>query len=341
MAKRTCIRWTAAIVILWTVAGGCSGGSGSENRPAPEEAPSDEHPDETWPPPDPPVPEPEVDAGTEPMDAGTPEPKSFDVFGTRQLHPTAPGGRTWAARWDGPRRTLGAWQRDPYDPELQTRGSNQTLEIRGDGTARSSGETVRIYIGTPHTGWLNTEVTVYARRVSEWRDAPTSSGFEFQTRTNDGHQSERGRTDTGLDWHCLGHAYGASLRFDGRAVLEKELKHPHYTPQVVKELWGGRGLRRNTWIGLKVLTYNLPGDRVKQELWMDLTDGREGGTWRKVHEHIDAGGWSIPPRIAATCGIPADHRITTPQPFIILRNDKVREQWLKKLTVREIVPPTE
>lgn len=74
---------------------------------------------------------------------------------------------------------------------------------------------------------------------------------------------------------------------------------------------------------------------------LDFTGVRNGGTWRKVHEHIDAGGWSIPPKVAATCGIPADHLITTPQPFIILRNDKVREQWLKKLTVREILPPTE
>jgi hypothetical protein len=213
--------------------------------------------------------------------------------------------------------------------------------VRGDGTARISGETVRIYLGTRDAAWLNTEVTVYAMRVSEWRGAPSTAGFEFQTRTNDGHQSEHSRTETGLDQHCLGHAYSASLRFDGRAVLEKELKHPHYTPQVVKELWGGRGLRRHTWLGLKVLTYNLPGARVKQELWLDFTDGRDGGTWQKVHEHVDAGGWSISPKVAATCGIPADHRITTPQPFIILRNEKVREQWLKKLTVREVVPPPE
>lgn len=343
MATRTCIRWTTAIAISGAVvAGGCS--VSPVTAPPAEAPPPQELPDAgpsgppSLEPPGSSVPE---DGGTEAADAGTSlEPEVFDVFGTRQLHPTVPGGRTWAARWDSRPRTLGAWQQDPEDPEFQTRGSNQTLEVRGDGSARVSGETVRLYIGTPDTTWLNTELTVYAMRVSEWRDAPTSVGIEVQTRTDDGHQSEPARTDMGLDRHCLGHAYGTSLRFDGRAVLEKELKHPHYSPQVVKELWGGRGLKRHTWLGLKVLTYNLPGERVKQELWLDTTDGRDGGTWRKVHEHVDAGGWSINPRVAVTCGIPADHRITSPQPFIILRNDKVREQWLKKLTVREIVPPT-
>ncbi|HEX8824142.1 MAG TPA: hypothetical protein VF794_29750, partial [Archangium sp.] len=93
------------------------------------------------------------------------------------------------------------------------------------------------------------------------------------------------------------------------------------------------------WVGIKVITYNLSGDRVKQELWLDLTNGKNGGRWRKVHENLDAGGWSIPPLVAATCQIPSDQRLTAPEPLIILRGHGIREQWFKKATIREIQPP--
>jgi hypothetical protein len=235
---------------------------------------------------------------------------------------------------------LKVWQVDPYDPEFQLRGSRHTLEIPGDGTARSSGSIIRFYIGRPGKSWLNTEVTVYAKRVSELERDPGSAGFEFQTRTADGHLDDPRRNDAGLDRQCDGHAYAYSLRFDGRAVLQKELKHPTYTPQVTKSLWGGRPLPRDKWVGIKVITYDLPGGKVKQELWLDLTDGENGGTWKKVHEHLDAGGWGISPEVAATCRIAADQRLTRPEPLIILRNHGIREQWYKKATIREIQPPS-
>ena len=280
-----------------------------------------------------------VDGGTESADSGTPVVDDRDVFGTRNLYPSVPQGRTWAARWNEHPRTLKVSQQDPYDPEFLLRGSDHTLEIPGNGTARSSGETIRFYIGTPDKTWLNTELTVYAMRVSELSSTPGSTGFEFQTRTRDGHQEASTRNAEGLDVRCDGHAYSYSLRFDGRAVLQKELKHPTYTPQVTKSLWGGQPLPRNQWVGIKVITYNLSGDRVKQELWLDLTNGKNGGRWRKVHENLDAGGWSIPPLVAATCQIPSDQRLTAPEPLIILRGHGIREQWFKKATIREIQPP--
>jgi hypothetical protein len=301
------------------------GPSNEEARPAdppPDTAPPSEHPEPPAPPKD-----------------EAPAADDHDAFGTRNLYPSVPGGRRWAARWNEYPRTLKVWQVDPHDPEFQLRGSAHTLEILGDGTARSSGRIIRFYIGTKEERWLNTELTVYAMRVTETAKAPGSSGFEFQTRSGDGHQEGNFRNKEGLDKRCDGHAYSYSLRFDGRAVLEKELKHPTYTSQVTKPLWGGRPMPRNEWVGIKVITYDLNGGRVKQELWLDLTDGENGGTWQKVHEHVDEGGWSIPPEEARSCRIAPDQRITTPEPFIILRNHGIREQWYKKLTVREIQPP--
>ncbi len=301
----------------------------SQDEPVPVELPDVVSP----PPPEEPVPPPE------PADSGTPAADDHDDFGTRNLYPTAPQGRRWAARWNEHPRTLKVSQQDPYDPEFQLRGVGHTLEIFGDGTARSSGEMIRFYIGTPDKTWLNTELTVYAMRVSERSDTTGSTGFEFQTRTRDGHHEGSTRNAEGLDQRCDGHAYSFSLRFDGRAVLQKELKHPTYTSQVTKPLWDGHPMPRYTWVGIKVITYNLPRNRVKQELWLDLTDGEHGGAWEKIHEHTDAGGWSIPPQVAATCQIASDQRLTEPEPLIILRGHDIREQWFKKATIREIQPP--
>lgn len=331
MIART--RAPSIVHLLLALSLGCGG--------VPPDSPGDE-PSQEAPPPEPP---PGVEPPSEhpaPADDATPAADEHDDFGTRNVYPSVSNGRKWTARWNEHPRTLQVWQVDPYDPEFQLRGSAHTLEILGDGTVRSSGATIRFYIGTQDERWLNTELTVYAMRVAETGTAPGSSGFEFQTRSGDGHLEEGNiRNEAGLDKRCDGHAYSYSLRFDGRAVLEKELKHPTYTTQVTKPLWNGHPLPRKTWVGIKVITYDLPGGRVKQELWLDLTDGENGGTWQKVHEHVDEGGWSIPLEVARSCRIAPDQRITTPEPFIILRNHGIREQWYKKLTIREIQPPTE
>lgn len=266
----------------------------------------------------------------------------LDVFGSREIYPTATNGRTWSARWNANPRTLKAGQDDPYDAEFHMRGSNHTLDIKGDGTARSAGDTIRFYLGSPGKTWLNTELTLYAKRVSEQSDADSSTGFEFQARSADGHTGDASaKNAAGLPLQCDGHVYGYSLRYDGRALFEKELRHPTYTPQVSRNIWSGGTLPRNQWIGIKAITYNKPDGGVKLELWRDLTDGADGGQWEKVHEYTDVGGWSISPTVAASCAIPADYRITTPQPLFIIRNSNIAEQWYKKATLREIVPPAQ
>lgn len=267
---------------------------------------------------------------------------SADAFGTTAIYPTAEGGREWHARWNARPRVLGSGQTDPEDAEFRMEGRAQTLEIRGDGTARSAGEQIRIYVGdrTRVREWQNVELTIYAKRVADGAGAGSTSGFEFQVRTDDGHTSATARSPrTGLPIQCDGHAYGFAFRNDGRALVEKELRHPTYTSQAGTNVWGGGVFPKDRWIGMKVVVYNVDGGRhVKQELWRDLTDGKDGGTWVKVFEHTDAGGWSIDPAIAASCGVAADHLITDGAPFVIVRGDRVAEQWYKKFTIREIRP---
>lgn len=271
-----------------------------------------------------------------------PGPPAVDAFGTKTIYPSVAGAREWHASWSSNPRVLTTGQVDPYDPEFYVEGSNQTLEIKGDGTARSYGDQIRLYLGdrTKAKKWLNIELTVYGKRVSEQSGAGSTTGFEFQTRTDDGHTSSTAIDPaTGLPRQCAGHAYGFSFRNDGRALVEKEIRHPTSTAQAATNVWSGGTFPRNQWVGMKLIVYSIDGGaHVKQEMWRDLTDGAGGGTWVKVFEHTDAGGWSIDPTVAASCDVPPDYIITTPQPLIILRNDLVTEEWFKKVTIREIQP---
>jgi hypothetical protein len=78
----------------------------------------------------------------------------LDAFGIKKLYPTELGGREWVAKWDnGHPRTILDRGVDPCDPELHiTHMSNQEigfkgyLEIGGDGTARVSAHSGRLYI---------------------------------------------------------------------------------------------------------------------------------------------------------------------------------------------------
>jgi hypothetical protein len=264
-----------------------------------------------------------------------------DAFGTRNLYPSAPGAREWHVKWSSNPRVLRDGQRDPCDAEFAMRGASNTLEIKGDGTARSYGDVIRLYVGDPTKAkkWGNVELTVYGMRVSERSGAGSAVGFEFQARTDDGHTSVDALNAAGLPIQCDGKSYGFSFRTDGRALVEKELKHPITTAQVARNVWGGGVFPKNQWVGMKLVVYGVDGGRhVKLEIWRDLTDGAGGGTWEKVLEHVDAGGWSIDAAAAASCRIPADYIITEAQPLVILRNDSISEQWYKKVSIREIQP---
>jgi hypothetical protein len=181
---------------------------------------------------------------------------------------------------------------------------------------------------------------VYGKRVSEKAGAGSTTGFEFQARTDDGHTSSTRLNAAGLPIQCDGKSYGFSFRADGRGLFEKELKHPIGAPQRAKNVWNGAAFPKNQWVGMKMIVYSVNGGRnVKQELWRDLTDGANGGTWVKVHESLDAGGWAVDAATAASCKIAPDHIITTPAPLVILRNELIAEGWYKKVTIREIAPP--
>ncbi len=80
--------------------------------------------------------------------------------------------------------------------------------------------------------------------------------------------------------------------------FEKELFHAHGdtaqfpTFEEPKYLWPkGSGIPPAEWIGFKFIVKTLNEGSVLLELYLDLTDGKNGGEWKKVLEYKDKGQW--------------------------------------------------
>jgi hypothetical protein len=107
----------------------------------------------------------------------------------------------------------------------------------------------------------------------------------------------------------------------------------------------------NTWIGYKYVVYDLPDGNVKLELYMDLTDGLNGGDWKKVNELIDTGSNFGVDGTAAKPGLDPALRLTNsnsrlgsesgkPNATVYFRTDDVGTNGLvyKNMSVRSIQP---
>jgi hypothetical protein len=264
----------------------------------------------------------------------------YDAFGVKRLYASDASGQSWDSRsWHESARALSSPQVDPLDPYFRVRGSDNLLVIRGDGTAESSGSQVRYYIADPqgHREWKNFEFTMYSMRVGE-ASPPSYAGFAVQGRTGPGHTDRTGVNADGHPVQCDGSAYTAAVRYDGGADFKKEIKWPNYTKENPETVLYADGLPRNQWIGMKYIVYNVNDDQdVKMELWIDETDGRNGGHWIKVIEYVDKGGWAIPStEEASSCKYSTDEKLLEGGPALIVRNDGVHKQLYKNMSIREI-----
>jgi hypothetical protein len=105
-------------------------------------------------------------------------------------------------------------------------------------------------------------------------------------------------------------------------------------------MWNGStDIPSGKWIGMKFVVRNVTLDGkkgVKLELYRDMKAGEGGGTWKKIGETVDTGGWA-PPQNGGTCeSMPPDHVPTKGGGVVILRNTGVVLASYKWMTVREI-----
>jgi hypothetical protein len=257
-----------------------------------------------------------------------------DPFGVAMLNPTVPGGREWYSKWgNGHSRTI-TFGQDPDDPEFHGRG-DATYSIDGQGVLTASGPYVRMYVYDPafqdtsvynpsqFKTWNNVEVTVYFKRVS---DANVAYGGIVAG------AKIRHIPDSDL---CGTRGYYGRVRNDGRIDVEKEIRHPDSVP-VTSQTSPWSSLPYNVWIGYKYVIRDVDGGtHVKQELWRDMTDGANGGTWEKLYEHVDTGGWGAGHTPCAT-GVDPAQILTGPNLSVLIRDDSVTDVHYKKWSIREI-----
>lgn len=258
----------------------------------------------------------------------------------KMLYPTKENGRVWNAKWsNGNKRTLKSGQRDPFDSEFIARG-NVAISIDGRGVAQFQGSAPRMYVydSAKNKKWNNVEVTVYAKRISE-TGKESFQGIVIGARSE--HQ------DATLKNPCLGATYYGRLLYDGRAVFQKEVIHEgaystNKPTENNKAKWGTKDgtMPKNVWIGVKFIVKTNPnGKSVKLELYRDLTDGYNGGTWEKVAEYTDSGDWSQTNSgadIQKECGYSANKILLKPGTSVFIRNDEVKNMELKSFSIREI-----
>jgi len=200
-----------------------------------------------------------------------------DKFGIEQIYPTANKGPTWFLNNEEPKDDDNFLMTSHEDINLE-----EEKDKEGSGVFELDAETgseehgVRIHADSPDGHWKNVEMTGYFK-LEEGKDQFTLIARQGPTYNDDG--------------GCGAYGYYGMVSAEGDAFFKKKLfHHGGYSDRTaVKEnVLGDLGER---WVGIKLVVYDLDGDDVKLELWID--DGNEQNQWKKATEYVDDGDWEV------------------------------------------------
>jgi hypothetical protein len=263
-----------------------------------------------------------------------------DIFGISELYPTASGGREWFVNMTNPANSS----------HFSETGGFELIK-QNDGSWRVNSTHVRLVVETPQnmTEWKNVEITGYAK-LSRPTNLNSTSSVNSNSNATATNNSESGEIDDlafigrsgrhSSEVPCEGTAYVGGLHNEGSVGWKKEIWHTGgYTDERAKNIVTEPILNR--WIGWKVIIYDTQVNNQTAVKLESYLDDQNNGSWKKVTEIIDNGGWysrsSDEEFFSADCGKMRDHVIVEAGPFVIFRTDNLVFDF-KNLSVREISP---
>jgi hypothetical protein len=269
--------------------------------------------------------------------------KNPDKFGVTMLYPSKKDGEEWYMNMSEPSNDIrfhsiqpelntisrnldGSWKMTSVDSSPKIRmnvftssGYEQNRII----TLNHSKLSLRGYMQDPND-WKNVEMTGYIKVNS------FESDEKFQWFNRGGIHYD---TDSPNSKPCEGVGYKGNLFFSGNTRFAKEQWHVSYNFTIghaATESLEGR------WVGYKYIVYNVEVDgkpAVKLENWLDT---RANGTWVKVDEYLDIGGWGDE---GERCEGEPDQLITWGGPVATFRWDEASDVDFKHFSVREVQLP--
>src|SRR5918994_1250422 len=197
-----------------------------------------------------------------------------DKFGIEQLYPTADGGPVWFLNNEQPEADDNFLLSSANDIELEEEDSDSFALDAETGTEKHG---VRIHADSPDGEWKNVEMTGYFK-LEDGNDQ-----FTLVARQGPTYNDDDG---------CGAYGYSGLLSAAGDAFFKKKLFHHGggYSDRTAVEENVVDDLN-DRWVGIKLITYDLAGDDVKLELWVE--DGNGQNKWKKATEYVDDGDWEV------------------------------------------------
>lgn len=197
-----------------------------------------------------------------------PPPATYDKNGVRMIYPTKNGREAFMEKVED--------IHDIYVPITDNNDGTYTIDADSNYPIKFNG--VRMGLYAPDNGkWHNQEITGFFKTKS-WKYP--DAGITLYGRSFGRHSATT---------PCTGTGYKGTIVFDGsRTFIKKEVWHNGgYTGQLSTNAVF-LGDIKDRWIGLKTVIYDVPPNKVRTELYLDVSG--TGDSWTKVSAITDGGG---------------------------------------------------
>lgn len=266
-----------------------------------------------------------------------------DKFGVTMLYPSEKDGEEWYMNMSDPSNDKRFHSIQPKN-NIISRNSDGSWKL----TSVDTSPKIRMNVFTSsgyhqdRIGTLNhSELALkgYMQDARDWKDVEMTghvkvnsfdSDDKFQWFNRGGIHYDTGSPDAAP---CEGVGYKGNLFFSGNTRFAKEQWHPSY---YFTNTRAATDSLEERWVGYKYVVYNVNVDgkpAVKLENWLDQ---HANGTWVKIDEYLDIGGWGNEGNI---CGGEPDQLITWGGPVATFRWDNASDVDFKYFSVREIEIP--